>query len=206
MTRSAPAGQDAAAGRFSAARTIVAVIVLAAVAVTWAAEPLAAKPGPVAATVILVGAIGCAALSVAQLALSSAPRTDSPTASLAERTWQYLLGIIMGAPWAELMVVLALLLDVVHRAPAWHVGLLGVALTGYLLAIHLYETRAVPRVLAGQLPLIAAGIGLAALAVGAAGLPGHGSGDLSLAIRLVSTAGACVVGGLALPIWFRRRG
>jgi hypothetical protein len=45
-----------------------------------------------------------------------------------------------------------------------------VALIGFLLALHLAEADADPAVLRPQLPLLAAGLGLAVLSVGAAAL------------------------------------
>ena len=57
------------------------------------------------------------------------------------------------------------------RSRPWHTGLLGAALLAYLFAVHLAESRAGLAVLRPQAPLIAAGLGLLALAAGAATLP-----------------------------------
>ena len=98
------------------------------------------------------------------------------------------------------MVVAVLPLEVLHRSRPWHTGLLGVALLGYLLALHLAETSAEAGILRAQLPLIAAGIGLSALAVGNAELPWHG-GDLWPVIRVIAATAAVVAGGLTIPFW-----
>ena len=63
------------------------------------------------------------------------------------------------------------MLEALHRSRAWHTGLLGAALLAYLFAVHLAESRARLAVLRPQAPLIAAGLGLLALAAGAAALP-----------------------------------
>ncbi len=84
-------------------------------------------------------------------------------------------------PWAEIMSVAVLVLETLHKSRPWHTAVLAVALTGYLLAVHLAETDAGVSVLRAQLPLLGAGLGLTALAVGrgsharAAGRAGNGA-------------------------------
>jgi hypothetical protein len=92
-----------------------------------------------------------------------------------------------------------LVLEALHRSPPWHTGLLGAALLAYLFATHLAETQARPSVLRPQAPLIAAGLGLLALAVGAATLPA-GTGSTADLIAVLAALAAVVVGGLALPL------
>ena len=69
-----------------------------------------------------------------------------------------------------------LVLETLHKSRPWHTAVLAVALTGYLLAVHLAETQASVSILRAQLPLLGAGVGLTALAVGAAALPGLAAG------------------------------
>jgi hypothetical protein len=83
--------------------------------------------------------------------------------------------------------------------------LLTVALLGYLLAVHLAETGAQPAVLRPQLPLLAAGLALAALAVGAAALPALPAGSVSSVIRMVAATAAVLAAGLVLPVWVGSR-
>jgi hypothetical protein len=182
-------------------RTIAAVAVLAGVSVVWAALPLSG--GAAGTSFLLLAAIVCGTLSVAQLLVGRGKPTDAALGSLVKRTAEYLLTIVRGLPWAETTVVAVLLLEVLHRSRPWHTGLLGVALLGYLLAVHLVETRAGAGVLRAQLPLLAAGIGLAALAVGVAELPALPGGVLSPVIRAIAAAVAVVAGGLTIPWWLR---
>ena len=184
-------------------RTILSVAVLAAVTVAWAALPLSG--GAAGTSVTLVAAVGCAAASVAQLlAGSGGKQTEAALGSLVRRTVDYVLTIVRGLPWAEVMVVAVLLLEVLHRPRPWHTGLLGVALLGYLLAVHHAEMRPSARALRAQLPLIATGIGLSAIIVGIAELRAVPGGALSPAIRVIAAIAAVIAVGLVIPWWLRR--
>jgi len=180
----------------------VAVAVLAGISVAWAALPLSG--GGAGTRLSLLAAIACGALSVAQLLTGRGKPTEAALGSLVERTIDYLLTIVRGLPWAEVMVVAVLLLEVLHRSRPWHTGLLGIPLLGYLLAVHLVETRAGAGVLRAQLPLIAAGAGLAALAVGVAELPALHSGALSPVVRVIAATAAVVASGVTIPLWLGR--
>ncbi len=76
--------------------------------------------------------------------------------------------------------------------------MLGVVLLGFLLAVHLAETAASPSAFRPHLPLLVAGLGLAALSAGAAMLPALGSGAGWLAV--VAAIAAVIVAALALPL------
>ena len=97
------------------------------------------------------------------------------------------------------MGVAVLVLEALHRSPPWHTGVLGAALLGYLFASHLAESRARPAVLRPQVPLIAAGLGLLALAVGAAALP-SGTGSAAEVLALLAAVAAIAVAGLVVPV------
>jgi hypothetical protein len=183
-------------------RTIASVAVLAAVCVSWAALPLSG--GSAGTSVLLLAAIACGILSVAQLLVGRGRPTEVVLGSLVKRTVDYLLTIVRGLPWAEVMVVAVLVLEVLHRSRPWHTGLLGVALLAYLLAVHLTEIRAGTGVLRAQLPLIAAGVVLTAVAVVVAELPALPGGVLSPAIRIIAATAAVVAGGLTIPWWLSR--
>jgi hypothetical protein len=183
-------------------RTIASVAVLAGVCVGWAALPVSG--GTAGTRFFLAVAIGCGILSVAQLLVGPGKPTEAALGSLVKRTTDYLLTIVRGLPWAEAMAVSVLLLEVLHRSPPWHTGLLGVWLLGYLLAVHLVEIRAGAGVLRAQLPLVAAGIGLSALAVVVAELPALPGGVLSPVIRVIAAAALVVAGGLTIPWWLGR--
>jgi hypothetical protein len=178
--------------------TIAAAAVLSAAAIAWAAYPLSGSRGGTRITLIV--AIATAALSILRLAIASLARSAVPFLvsgwrQAADRTAE----AISVAPWAEGMLIAVLVLEALHPARPWHTAVLGLALLGYLFAVHLAETRAAPRVLRGQLPLIAAGLGLLALAVGAAALPGHPAGTAALLATAVTAVAAVLVVALALP-------
>ena len=178
--------------------TIAAAAVLSAAAIAWAAYPLSGGRGGTRITLIV--AVATAALSILRLAIASLTRAAVPFLvsgwrQAADRTAE----AISVAPWAEGMLIAVLVLEALHPARPWHTAVLGLALLGYLFAVHLAETRAAPRVLRGQLPLIAAGLGLLALAVGAAALPGHPAGTAALLATAVTALAVVLVVALALP-------
>jgi hypothetical protein len=182
--------------QLGAARTAAAAGLLAAACVVWSALPPAA--GGIA-TAILAAAIACAVLSVISLALGLAPAEPSDFLSPAASAARSLADLVRGLPWAEGMVVAVLVLEALHRSRPWQTGLLGVAVVAYLFATHLAESRAPASVLRPQAPLIAAGLGLLLLAVGAAMLPA-GTGSPAVLLAVFAALGAVVVGSLALPV------
>jgi len=115
-----------------------------------------------------------------------------PATGVARRVWASMPVL----PWPEGMTVAALGLEALHQARPWHTVVLGVVLLGFLLALHLAETADRPAVLGPQLPLLAAGLGLAALSAGATALPTAGSGWLAV----VAAIAAVLVAALTLPV------
>ena len=182
-------------------RTLALIGVLTAALISWAALP--DRPGA-GARIALIGAAAAGLAGLVQLALGGVPPTDDPISSIPERTIARLVSWIQAIPWAEVMTVAVLVLEVQHRPRAWHTGLLGVALLGYLFAVHLVETQAGASVLRPQLPLLAAGLGLLALAVGAVAVPTLPSGSTSAVVRVIALAAAVVAGALAVPVWLHR--
>ncbi|HUA30149.1 MAG TPA: hypothetical protein VMC03_14795 [Streptosporangiaceae bacterium] len=169
---------------------------LAAACVAWSAIPV---PGPgVAGGLLLATAAACAVLGTARLALG--PESDESATFLdpVARAGRAAADLIRAVPWAEGLVVAAAVLEALHRSRPWHTGLLGAALIAYLFAVHLAESRAAAAVLRPQAPLIAAGLGLLALAVGAAYLPAA-TGSTADLMAVLAALAAVVVGGLALP-------
>jgi hypothetical protein len=192
-----PAGTARPAGSARPARTAAAAGLLAAACVVWAAVPLH-RLGAAGDALLAIAAL-CAVLGTARLALgpdSDESRTFLDPLARAARTCA---DLIRAAPWAEGLVVAVLVLEALHGSRPWHTGLLGAALIAYLFAVHLGESRAAPAVLRPQVPLIAAGLGLLALAVGAAYLPADTGSTADLMVVLAALA-AVVVGGLALPV------
>jgi hypothetical protein len=101
------------------------------------------------------------------------------------------------------MTVSTVVLEALHSSRPWHTAVRAVVLTGYLLASHLAESGAGAGVLRTQLPLLAAGIGLTAVAVGAAYLPHLAAGPAAALIRIAAVVIAVVV-GLVVPAWLGR--
>lgn len=181
-------------------RPALAVAALAALAVAWAAWPAggaAAGEKPV-----LTAAVACALFTVARLLTSSpviAQREVGfvrPVAGYASRTWASLRML----PWPQGVTLAALGLEALHPSRPWHTALLGVVLLGFLLSVHLAETSARPSAFRPQLPLLAAGLGLAALSAGAAMLPALGAGSGSGLLAVIAAIAAVVVAALALPL------
>jgi hypothetical protein len=193
---SAPTSQQARS--YSRVRALTLIGLLTAALISWAALP--GRPGTSPRIVLIcAGVAGLACL--AQLALTGVPLSVDPVSSLTERSIVRLGLSLQAIPWAEIVIVAVLVLEVQHPARAWHTGLLGLALLGYLFAVHLTETAAPARVLRPQLPLLAAGVALLALAVGAAAVPTLPSGSASAVVRVVAVVAAVVAGLLVVPVW-----
>jgi hypothetical protein len=184
------------------ATEFAATLLLAAGVIWWAAWPVSA--GMAGTQVTLVIAIAASAMSVARLALSAIVTGRPDGFSAADRLTEQLTSLVKILPWAEIMSVAVLVLETLHRSRPWHTAVLAVALTGYLLAVHLAETEDSVSVLRAQLPLLGAGVGLTALAVGAAALPGLPAGPGTALIRTTAVVLAAIVAGLALPVWLGR--
>jgi len=186
---------NARSARTGPARTAAAAGLLAAACVAWSAIPLHGT-GAVSG-VLLAAAIACAVLGTARLGLG--PESAEPPGFLNPLARAARVGadLTRAVPWAEGLVVAALVLEALHRSPPWHTGLLGAALVAYLFAVHLAESGARPAVLRPQLPLIAAGLGLLALATAAAALPAA-TGSAAELMAVLAALAAIAVAGLAV--------
>jgi hypothetical protein len=183
---------------------IAAASALAIGVILWSAFPL--STGRAGTRPALAVAIVAGAMSIAQLAAAAIGSQDSDGFSALDRAAQALTRLVNVLPWPELLIVAVLVLETLHASRPWHTAMLGVALTGYVLAVHLTETRARASVLRAQLPLLCAGIALTALSVGAAALPHFMAGTSDTAIRVVVLIAAVVAVGLAIPVWLGRTG
>ena len=177
------------------ARATAASGLLAAACVVWAALPLSGA-GPVG-PLVLAAAAACAAASVVRLALGPDPGDPVIYLNPVLRAGRIAAGRVRRTPWAEGLVIATLVLEALHRSRPWHTGLLGAALLAYLLAVHLAESRARLAVLRPQVPLLAAGLGLLVVAVGAAMLPAV-TGSAADLMAILAAVAAIAVGGLAL--------
>lgn len=184
-------------GALTRARGPAAAALLAAVAIAWAALPVAgARPGT---RLALIAAVICAAASLIRLALGDAEIGGDAFDAVLVRLAAYLASVVRALPWSEAMIIVILVLEALHQSRPWHTGVLGVALLAYLFAAHLAETRTPAGALAPQLPVIAAGLGLLVLAVGAAELPRLHAGPASELLRVLAVIAAVIAGALALP-------
>jgi hypothetical protein len=190
--------------RSGAWRAVVATALLAVVAIGWAAYPLdTGRPGT---RLTVIVAVAAGVVTVAQVALATVPQMETPAFGPLYQRWaDWLLGFIRGIPWPEVLVIALLVLEALHRAKPWHTGILGVALLAFLLAVHLAETGARPSVLRAQLPIIAAGIGLLALAVGAGSVHEATTGRAFTAMRMLAIVAAVVAAALVVPVGGSRR-
>lgn len=198
-----PPSQPTSASR--PARAVLAVALLAAGVVTWAALPMSGSSA--GARPALVAAVCFAVLSAAQLAdrvyadrPGTAPRREAAYVPAAVQLWRRARDAARITPWPQCLTVAVLAVEALHPSRPWHTAVLGVVLLGYLLAVHLTETSARPAVLRPQLPLIAAGLGLLALSVGAAALPSTGLGTTAIWLAALAAIAALVTAALTLPI------
>ncbi|HEX3492707.1 MAG TPA: hypothetical protein VHU92_25415, partial [Streptosporangiaceae bacterium] len=153
----APVGLDGS-GWAAQGRRIAAVALLAAVMITWAVAPVSGG-GP-GTRLALIAAVICAAASVGRLAIGEEPVSSSPFDPFYVRFTNSVAGVLHALPWAECLLVAVLALEALHHTKPWHTAVLGFALLAYVFAVHLAQARTSPAALAGQLPVIAAGVGL----------------------------------------------
>lgn len=180
---------------------LLPVAVLVALTVAWVTLPGRAGTWPATLTVVI---IALAALCLLELALRGVTISSAVTPATPARLARDAIAILSSVPWVEGFVVAAVALEAAHRVRPWHTAILGIALLACLFAIHLGERGERPGVLRAQLPLIAAGLGLSALAAGASALPGLSAGAGTMVIRVVALASAVLAAGLLIPVWMTR--
>jgi hypothetical protein len=195
-----PARQAEAPLRRSA--RLVPVVLLTVLAIAWPAEPGVTGGWSVA---VLSAAITAGTLSLLEMMLRGVKRApDQALEMTADRVIRVALTALRGIPWPEVLVAAAATLEALQPARPWHTGGLGVALLGYLFAIHLAERNAPVGSLRSQVPVIVAGLALAALAVAATALPGVPGGATAAVARIVAVAGAVFAAALVIPTWMTR--
>jgi hypothetical protein len=184
--------------RVRRARTLAAALLLAAGLIAWAALPVAgARPG---IRLVITVAVICAVASLARLAIGDAQIGGGPFDPVPVRLTSWTIEQLRTLPWTEALIVTVLAAEALHRSRPWHTAVLGAGLVAYLLAARLAETAQPVTVLAAQLPVLAAGLGLLVLAAGAAALPQLAPGHGAELLRALAIAAAVVAGGLALPV------
>lgn len=179
------------------ARSLLAVTLLVAGMLAWAAVPMTgASAGAKPAFIV---AICCGAFALVKLA-TAGPQGDRMFASALERIWRQAISALQAGPWPQLLIVAVIGLEALHPRRPWHTAVLGVVLLGYLLAFHRAESGAKVADFRPQLPLIAAGIALAAISVAAAALPTSTSGSGSGWLAVLAAIAAIVAAALTLPV------
>ena len=192
-------GRAGAGGAAASWRALAAVALLAGVSIAWAAVP--AGPARGWGWAALVAAAGAAVATLGGLLVGDARLGEGAFDPLATRLAVRVAHGLQAAPWPEVMIVAVLVLEVAHPARPWHTGVLGAALLAFVLAAHLAETGGSPRaVLAPQAAVLAAGLGLGALATAAVALPPLAAGPAATALRVIAVAAAVTAGALAFPV------
>lgn len=175
----------------------VAVALLGAGSVAWAAAPLVGTA--LASWALALAIIGVAA-GVLRLAVSAVPvPEDNYLMPGPVRVVLKFLQLLRSVPWEEGALLAIVWLEVLHSSRPWHTAILGVALIAYLLAIHLAESDASLRALRPQAWLLAVGAALLALGAGAGMLPAAAPGAGSALLRLVAAGAFIAAAGLVLP-------
>ncbi len=185
------------ADRYRLASQSAAAGLLAAACVAWSALPAPGAGG--LGRAVLAVAAACAVFGTARLAAGAGQPDLALYHSPPARLGRWLVAMLRVIPWAEGLVIAAIAVEATHRSHPYHTGVLAVALLGYLLTTHLAESGARPPVLRPQLPLIAAGLGLLVIAVGASMLPAP-AGPASGWLRALALIAALLAGCLALPV------
>ena len=178
-------------------RQVAAAGLLGAACCAWAAWPLSGT----LKVILLILAVVFVLADLLRLATAGLQSDQIDTfSSRPRRAAHGVYTALAGLPSAEAATVAVLVLEAVHGSRPWHTGLLGAALVCYLLATHLAETHAQPRVLRPQLPALAAGLGLLVLGVGAALVPAAAPGLASGLLRVLAALAAITAGALAFPL------
>ena len=183
------------------ARVLIGPVLLGAGCVAWAAAPLIHTGYPKLA--LLLASLGVAAGAL-RLALAAIPVRQDTYQTAAMQYWLRFLKLLQLVPWEEGTLAAVLWLEVLHPARPWHTAVLGAALIAYLLATHLAESGASPRVLRPQVRVLAIGAVLLALGAGAAMVPAAGPGAGSTLLRLAAAGALIAAAVLVLPFVARK--
>lgn len=171
---------------------------LAALVIGWAALPVTGTPAGTRLAVIVAMLSGAA--SVARLALGDLQLGGGAFDPVHVRVAAWLAHYLREVPWAEVMIVAVIVLEMLHHSRPWHTAVLGIVLLAWLLAMHLAESGSRPGVYRPQLPVLAAGVGLLVLAAAATALPALQPGHAAEVLRVLAIVAAVLAAGLALPL------
>ena len=174
-----------------------AAVLLGAGSVVWAAAPLVHQGQANLALILAIAGVAGGGL---RLILAGVPvPEDSFLLPAPLQAWLRFLETLRLVPWEEGALLAVLWLEVMHPSRPWHTAVLGAALIAYLLATHLAESGASPRVLRPQVRVLAAGAVLLALGAAAGMLPAAGPGAASALLRLLAAGALVAAAGLILP-------
>jgi hypothetical protein len=163
----------------------------------WSVVPLR-HTGLASAALLL--AVACAAMGALRLPLAGVAAPDRIFVPLPLRIWAAFLKLVRRPPWEGGTILAVLWLEVLHPARPWHTAVLGVALVAFLLAVHLSESRATPRVLRPQARLLATGACLLAAGAGAAMIPAASAGGAAGWLRAIAACAAVGAAALVIPL------
>jgi hypothetical protein len=136
----------------------------------------------------------------ARLALLARPRAPGLILPGAiERLEEGLAALIQGPPWEVVAAVALVVLEALHPGRAWHTGVLGLLVTGYLLLVSRAEAVVPRRALFSQARLAGLGLALLALLTATAMLPSGSGGRPAAWLEALGALAAIAVAAMALP-------
>jgi hypothetical protein len=173
-------------------------LALGVASVAWAAVPLSRAGW---ASFALTVAAVCVAAGSLRLALTEVPEPqEAYFLTMPERTWYNVLAAIRTLACEEAGCVAVLWLEVLHPARGWHTAILGAALVGWLLAVHIAESGASAAALfRRQARVLVLGLCLLALGAAAALLPTASSGAGAIALQILAVVAVTAAAILVLP-------
>jgi hypothetical protein len=178
-------------------RYIIAVALLGAICVIWAAVPLGGTGTP--GVLLLVVAAICICAGLLRLVRKDTDKHE-------RYVFPGVLGglansandVLLRTGWETGAAVSVVVLEALHPSRPWHTGLLAIAVVCYLLAVHQAESAIPATVFRGQGRVLLASMTLVVVATAVAMIPA--SSTQSGWLEILAALAAMTAGGLALPI------
>jgi hypothetical protein len=178
-------------------RYIIAVALLGATCVIWAAVPLGGTGAPGVLLLVIAAVCVCAGLlRIVRKDTDEHERYVFPgvLGGLASSAND----VLLRTGWETGAAVSVVVLEALHPSRPWHTGLLAIAVACYLLAVHQAESVLPATVFRGQARVLVASVGLVVVATAVASIPA--SAAQSGWLEILAALAAMTAGGLALPI------
>jgi hypothetical protein len=178
-------------------RYIVAVALLGAFCVVWAAVPMKGTGAP--GVILLAVATTCVAAGLLRLVRKDTGQGEryvfpGPFMRFALSANDLLLR----AGWETGAAVSVVVLEAVHPSRPWHTGLLAIAVVAYLLAVHRAESVVPAAVFRGQARVMLTSLALVVVVTAIAMVPS--SAAQSGWLEILAALAAMTAGALALPL------